>query len=175
VRAELAALARALHATCRTKPSEFAINSVRPRVLELQFRDLRSKVKSALASGHGLDANGATKLARRLPALVETLARQTQTQVSDGRWAIPNRREGDTLPYALASIRNPADAPAMLAPLAEAAGAAATLRASLAPSGGRSPVVAILGQVAVQRDPRRASHPSAISDAPAMRPTPPRR
>jgi hypothetical protein len=142
-------------------------------VLELQFRDLRSKVTFALASGHGLDANGATKLARRLPALVETLARQTETQVADGRWAIPNRREGDTLPYALASISNPADFPAMLAPLTEARTAAETLRVSLNSLLPPSSLAVTLARLPERRGPQRSAHPAAVAVAHVPRPTSP--
>lgn len=173
VRAELADLARALHATCRSKLSEFAINPVRPRVLELQFRDLRSKVKLALASGHGLDADGATTLARRLPALVETLARQAEIQVSNGRWAIPNCREGDTLPYALASINNPAHIPAMLGPLTEARTTAETLRVSLNSHPPSSSLVAILTRLPERRGPQRSAHPAAAAVAHVPPPTSP--
>ncbi|MGQ0631614.1 MAG: hypothetical protein ACT4P1_11260 [Sporichthyaceae bacterium] len=134
LRQELGDVARALHAAATRDRGEFALNPVAAPALELQLRDLHASTRLAFATGVTLDPVDANRLARRLPDLVEILADKALAQVEHGHWAVPDRSEGATLPYAFASTSDAGLTPPMLPALRQAAGAADVLRHQVAHS-----------------------------------------
>lgn len=160
LRAELADLARALHAVTRSSRGEFSVQPVRPRVLELQLQDLHVSAKLALATRHDFGTADATRLARRLPDLVDALASRTHAQISNLRWAMPDRRENVVLPYAFASTNEPGLTSALMAPLTESTASAASLRERFTETEPLSPLAVRLSLLNVRPDSRRARHPS---------------
>lgn len=139
LRDELGALARGLHAVATRDGREFSINPVQARAFELQLRDVHATTKLHLAGGRGLGEQEATRVARRLPDLVDLLHHRVRGEIASHQWAILDRAPDAQLPYVYASVTELAHVPPMLGPLAEAKAGAAAVRAAttepLQPSG----------------------------------------
>lgn len=127
LRAELGDVARALHGVAREDRGERPLGPVSCRAFELALHDLHGAVVKAVTARTTFDPEDATRLARRLPGLVDGLARCTRAEIEGGRWATPDRRHGPHLLYAIASTTVPAKKPRILGHIEEAEAAARTL------------------------------------------------
>jgi hypothetical protein len=127
VRAQLGALARTLHAVATEPRAEAAlISAARPNTLDLHLRELNRDSRAVLSARQTTTAypDLATRVARRLPGVVASLDRKAGSQVDARRWAVVDRREGEHLLYAIASLRDPGREPPLLRRLRNAAEAA---------------------------------------------------
>jgi hypothetical protein len=153
LRRELGDVARALHTATIRGRGEFSLDPVTTPRLELQLRDLHASTKLAFATGITPSPEDANRLARRLPDLVEVLANKTHAQIDHASWALPDRREDATLPYAFASCSDPELTPPMLSALQQAAAAADVLRDQVAHSAaGKAANPALAAAVGTLRD-----------------------
>ncbi|MGQ0631519.1 MAG: hypothetical protein ACT4P1_10785 [Sporichthyaceae bacterium] len=160
----LAGLAVHLHAAADSHHGEQAIVGGRNPALELQLRELRQCTRVALAADR--EPAGTSRLVRRLPPLVDLLARQAKIQIVEQRWAIPNRAGGARLPYTYASTLDPLRCPPILTHLQSAGSVAAALRADqVTPS--PMPAAAAIACASLrsgfqerERDGRRPQHPA---------------
>lgn len=132
LRQELGEIARALHGVLIRDRGEFAVNPVTVPALEFQLRDLHASTKLAFAGGVALEPSEANRVARRIPDLVEVLGERTDLQIDRGSWMLPDRRDGERLPYAFVERSDPDLVPPMLDHLAEAGVAAGVLRDQVA-------------------------------------------
>lgn len=162
----LGGLARALHFVAHTDRGERAILSASSRALEVQLLDLQQVTRSFLVGGAGtLDRDEAQRVQLRLPALVAALSTTTCEQLDDRRWAVPDRGEGEHLPFALAT-RPGLHEPGLLQPLNAAASASGALRDRLAAAPGAqsraNPTYVALHRQLRQHEPvvQRPAHPS---------------
>lgn len=114
LRVELGALAQALHAAARADAGEFAICPRDQPALTLQLGELRVMTAAAFAARAAAGTGEATRIARRLPTLVDVLRAKANAQVELSRWAVPHRAEDAQLPYAFASHTDPLCRPPML-------------------------------------------------------------
>lgn len=130
-RSQLGVLAHHLHAAASTNQGEEALAPASHPRLNLAVHELRHGAHAAL--GTAQDPDTITRLTRSIPPLVDVLARQTHAQVVDQRWAMPNRAEGMTLPYAFVSTTDPALSSTLLTELERATAAASQVRGLLAP------------------------------------------
>jgi hypothetical protein len=174
LRQELGAVARALHGVVTRARGEFAVNPVVVPALEFQLRDLHASTRRAFAGGVGLEPADANRVARRLPDLVEILGERTDIQIERGNWMLPDRRDGERLPYAFAERFEPSLAPPMLGHLAAAAAGAVVLRDQTADAStvGHDSQRAVAAQVSLYGLIQRASVRTAAPcpDAPAQGP-----
>lgn len=132
LRQELGEIARALHRVLIRDRGEFAVNPVTVPALEFQLRDLHASTKLAFAGGVALEPAEANRVARRIPDLVEILGERTDLQINRGNWMLPDRRDGERLPYAFVERSDPDLTPPMLDQLAAAATGAGVLRDQVA-------------------------------------------
>lgn len=161
LRPELGDIARALHDASRLSRGEFAINPVEQRVLMLQLRDLRATTTLAFATRTAPGQEEATRIARRLPDVVDLLAEKARVQIEGARWAMPDRREDAKLPYSFASGTDPVLRPPMLDGLAQACDAVVALRREMAPPLARSALASALSARVASQPISRPAHPAA--------------
>jgi hypothetical protein len=122
---------------------------------------MHAATRLAFATGDSLGREEATRVARRLPDLVEILADKTTAQVDNSRWAMPDRRENAELPYAFVSSTDPASRSPMLDGLAGAFKAAEGLRQKVAPPLRPSPLASAVMALSAQPAADRPPHPSS--------------
>jgi hypothetical protein len=129
LRQELGGIARPLHAVAIGNDGESCLVPTAAPALELQLRELRLCTRSSQANRDAApEPADATRLAQRIPTLVEALATRTEAQLTDRRWAVPERTERTTLPHAVADVGDPDRRPALVPQLRDAATATAALR-----------------------------------------------
>lgn len=152
-------LARGLHTVATRDGREFSMSPVQARAFELQLRAVHATTRLQLAVGRGLGEQEATRVARRLPDLVDLLHDRAREQIDGHRWAIPDRAPDAQLPYAFASTTEPGHVPPMIGPLAEAKGASSAVRAATVQPLQRSRLGDALAVARTVRTPHGASRP----------------
>ena len=160
LRDELGRIARGMHTVVRRDRGEFAINPVESRRFELGLRELHSTTQLAFAMRTSLGSDEATRVARRLPDLVEILNERTIAQINNSRWAMPDRRENAELPYALASRTDAVHRTPMLDGLVAASRSADVLRAKVAPPMNPSGLASVLAVLPRRLELARPDHPA---------------
>lgn len=130
LRAELGDIARNLNAAVTSNHGESTVRRpLRQPALDLAITELGARTRAAFADRTTtvISPAQANALARTLPPLVSCLSAQARAQVAEHRWAVPNRVEGDTLPYTFASATDPAHRPPLFVDLHHARTAARAL------------------------------------------------
>jgi hypothetical protein len=158
LREDLGAVARGLHSAAIGDRGEFALNPIELRAFELQLRHVHASTKLALVAGAGLGPEESTRLARRIPVLVEVLTQKANAEISGARWALRDRREGVRFPYALASVDDEVHRPGVMNGLEDAAGAAAALTVKLTPPHIGSGLASTLARINSRPSATRPAH-----------------